>query len=192
MRGGRSEFLPGPRSPVVAHVLGNCSPRTSASSKWPAEGARTPWWSRAARGRADRWSASWPALGRRVVGIAGGPEKVAGSSELGFDAAIDYKADDVMTFGPLARDLSEQRRRLLRQRRRRILRRRLAHLGAQGGDLRPHLGLLPSRATRTGFLMLFSARMEGFLVSDYVHRFGEDFERLGRLLADGWITTARL
>ena len=30
--------------------------------------------------------------------------------------------------------------------------------------------------------------MEGFLVSDYVHRFGEGLERLGRLLADGRLT----
>src|SRR5271168_4967482 len=35
--------------------------------------------------------------GCRVVGIAGGSEKCSYVTELGFDAAIDYKSDDVMT-----------------------------------------------------------------------------------------------
>ena len=47
----------------------------------------------------------------------------------------------------------------------------------------------PELAPRNlGFLIVFRARMEGFLVSDYVHRFGEGLERLGRLLADGRLT----
>jgi NADPH-dependent curcumin reductase CurA len=33
-------------------------------------------------------------LGARVVGIAGGPEKCRGLVELGFDACVDYRADD--------------------------------------------------------------------------------------------------
>lgn len=33
-------------------------------------------------------------LGARVVGIAGGPEKCKALLDLGFDAAVDYKADD--------------------------------------------------------------------------------------------------
>ena len=33
-------------------------------------------------------------LGARVVGIAGGPEKCAALLDLGFDASVDYKADD--------------------------------------------------------------------------------------------------
>ena len=36
-------------------------------------------------------------LGLRVVGIAGGPEKVAFLKSLGFDEAIDYKATTDMT-----------------------------------------------------------------------------------------------
>ena len=33
-------------------------------------------------------------LGARIVGIAGGPEKCAALRDLGFDAAVDYKAGD--------------------------------------------------------------------------------------------------
>ncbi len=55
--------------------------------------------------------------GCRVVGIAGGAEKCRYLVEdLGFDAAIDYKAGDVSAAPARAR--SEGDRRLLRQRRR--------------------------------------------------------------------------
>jgi len=44
----------------------------------------------------------------------------------------------------------------------------------------------PELAPRSlGFLIVFRARLEGFLVSDYAGRFGEGLERLGRWLADG-------
>ena len=63
--------------------------------------------------------------GARVIGIAGGPEKCAWVvDELGFDACIDYKSEDVAARFEGAR--SAGRRRVLRQRRRRAPRHRAA------------------------------------------------------------------
>ena len=44
----------------------------------------------------------------------------------------------------------------------------------------------PELAPRNlGFLIVFRAKLEGFLVSDYGHRFPEGLQRLGRWLAEG-------
>jgi NADPH-dependent curcumin reductase CurA len=44
----------------------------------------------------------------------------------------------------------------------------------------------PELAPRNlGFLIVFRARLQGFLVTDYAPRFGEALPRLGRLLAEG-------
>jgi NADPH-dependent curcumin reductase CurA len=130
--------------------------------------------------------------GCRAVGIAGGPEKVAELTDLyGFDTGIDYKADDVnaalkehcprgvdVYFDNVGGALSE------------TVFRRLA-LGARiviCGQISQYNLVEPELAPRNlGFLIVFRARMEGFLVSDYVHRFGEALERLGRWLAEGKI-----
>ena len=65
--------------------------------------------------------------GCRAVGIAGGAEKCRWlTEELGFDAAVDYKAGDVRAALQEAR--ARPHRRLLRQRRRRDPRRGLARL----------------------------------------------------------------
>ena len=63
--------------------------------------------------------------GARVIGIAGSPEKCAWVvDELGFDACIDYKSEDVAA---RLKELAPQgRRHLLRQRRRRAARHRAA------------------------------------------------------------------
>ncbi len=85
--------------------------------------------------------------GCRAVGIAGGPEKVAELTELyGYDAGIDYKADDVNA--ALKEQLPERRRRLLRQRRRRDLRDGVpaAHRRRADRDLRPDLAVQPGGA----------------------------------------------
>jgi NADPH-dependent curcumin reductase CurA len=128
--------------------------------------------------------------GCRAVGIAGGPEKVAELTELyGYDAGIDYKADDVnaalkdhcprgvdVYFDNVGGALSES------------VFRRLA-IGARiaiCGQISQYNLAEPELAPRNlGFLIVFRARMEGFLVSDYVHRFPEALERLGRWLAEG-------
>ena len=131
--------------------------------------------------------------GCRAVGIAGGPEKVAELTELyGYDAGVDYKADDLngalkescpngvdVYFDNVGGAISET-----------VFRR--LNVGARiaiCGQISQYNLVEPELAPRNlGFLIVFRARMEGFLVSDYVHRFGEGLERLGRLLADGRLT----
>jgi NADPH-dependent curcumin reductase CurA len=125
-----------------------------------------------------------------VVGIAGGPEKVSDLLELyGYDAGIDYKADDVnaalkaacprgidVYFDNVGGALSE------------TVFRRLA-LGARVpicGQISQYNLAEPELAPRNlGFLIVFRARLEGFLISDYAHRFPEGLQRLGGWLADG-------
>ncbi len=128
--------------------------------------------------------------GCRAVGIAGGPEKVAELTELyGYDAGIDYKGDDLnarlketcphgvdVYFDNVGGMISE------------TVFRRLA-VGARVaicGQISQYNLAEPELAPRNlGFLIVFRARLEGFLVSDYVHRFGEGMQRLGGWLAEG-------
>ncbi|QYG93356.1 NADP-dependent oxidoreductase [Iamia sp. SCSIO 61187] len=128
----------------------------------------------------------------RVVGIAGGPEKCAWIvDELGFDAAIDYKADDVAA--------------------------RLAELCPDGVDVFfDNVGgsileavldnlALRARVVLCGAISIYNdrdgapgipntfelintrSRMEGFLVLDYVDRFLE-----GQLEMFGWVAEGRI
>jgi NADPH-dependent curcumin reductase CurA len=131
--------------------------------------------------------------GCRTVGIAGGPEKVADLTGVyGYDAGIDYKGDDVnaalkdacprgvdVYFDNVGGVISE------------TVFRRLA-VGARiavCGQISQYNLVEPELAPRNlGFLIVFRARMQGFLVSDYAHRFGEGIARLGGLLADGRLT----
>ena len=128
-----------------------------------------------------------------IVGLAGSPEKVADLTELyGYDVGIDYKRDDVnaalkdscpngidVYFDNVGGALSE------------TIFRRLA-LGARVpvcGQVSQYNLAEPELAPRNlGFLIVFRARLEGFLVSDYVHRFPEGLQRLGRWLAEGKLT----
>jgi NADPH:quinone reductase len=128
-----------------------------------------------------------------VVGLAGGPEKVRDLVDLyGYDVGIDYKADDVnarlkescpngvdVYFDNVGGALSE------------TIFRRLA-VGARiavCGQISQYNLAEPELAPRNlGFLIVFRARMEGFLINDYVHRFPEGLTRLGRWLAEGKLT----
>jgi hypothetical protein len=125
-----------------------------------------------------------------VVGLAGSPEKVADLTELyGYDAGIDYKRDDVnarlketcpdgidVYFDNVGGAVSE------------TVFRRLAQ-GARVpicGQVSQYNLAEPELAPRNlAFLIVFRARLEGFLVSDYAHRFPEGLQRLGRWLAEG-------
>jgi NADPH-dependent curcumin reductase CurA len=125
-----------------------------------------------------------------VVGIAGGPEKVSDLTELyGYDDGIDYKVDDVnarlkaacphgvdVYFDNVGGALSE------------TVFRRLA-LGARipiCGQVSQYNLAEPELAPRNlGFLIVFRARLQGFLINDYVHRFPEGLTRLARWLAEG-------
>ena len=128
--------------------------------------------------------------GCRAVGIAGGAAKVADLKELyGYDAGIDYKADDVnaalketcprgvdVYFDNVGGALSETVFRRLAQGARIAICGQISQYNLTEPELAPR---------NLGFLIVFRARMEGFLVSDYAHRFGEGLRRLGGWLADG-------
>jgi NADPH:quinone reductase len=125
-----------------------------------------------------------------VVGLAGSPEKVADLTQLyGYDVGIDYKRDDVnaglkescpngvdIYFDNVGGSLSE------------TIFRRLA-LNARVpicGQVSQYNLAEPELAPRNlSFLVVFRARLEGFLVNDYVHRFPEGLQRLGRWLGEG-------
>jgi NADPH:quinone reductase len=128
-----------------------------------------------------------------VVGLAGSPEKVADlTSSYGYDVGIDYKRDDVnaalkeacpdgidVYFDNVGGVLSE------------TIFRRLA-LGARipvCGQVSQYNLTEPELAPRNlGFLIVFRARMQGFLINDYAHRFPEGLRRLARWLAEGRLT----
>ena len=128
--------------------------------------------------------------GCRAVGIAGGPEKADDLRSLfGYDAAIDYKNEDVgarlreecpdgvdVYFDNVGGEISAAVNRRLTIGGRIVVCGQVSTYNAEGpieGGFDPRL------------LIVFRARMEGFLVSDYAHRFAEAERRLSRWLADG-------
>jgi NADPH:quinone reductase len=125
--------------------------------------------------------------GCRTVGIAGGPEKKAELEELyGFDVAIDYKNEEVkealpkgvdVYFDNVGGEISQ------------AVHSRL-NVGARiaiCGQISQYNLERPEPTFHPGTLIVFRARMEGFLVSDYAHRFGEAAPRLARWVAEGKI-----
>lgn len=134
-------------------------------------------------------------LGCRVVGIAGGPQKCAWlTDELGFDAWIDYKSDDVSTrlretcpdgidvfFDNVGGDILDA---VLGQIN---LHARIVLCGAisqyDTADLAPGppniLNLIPQRG-----------RMEGFIVLDYRDRFLDAILQIGQWVQEGRIRYA--
>jgi NADPH:quinone reductase len=130
-------------------------------------------------------------MGCRAVGIAGGPEKCAEARELyRYDATIDYKADDVRAalkgtcprgvdvyFDNVGGDVSG------------AVHSRLT-VGARiviCGQISQYNLERPPPTFHPGLLIVFRARMEGFLVSDYADRFDEAAARLSRWVAEGQI-----
>jgi NADPH-dependent curcumin reductase CurA len=129
-------------------------------------------------------------IGCRVVGIAGGPAKCAWiTDELGFDAWIDYKSEDVATrlretcpdgidvffdnVGGIV--LNEVLARI-------NLKARIVLCGAIS---RYNEAVLPPGPSNYFNLTPKRARMEGFIILDYVPRFPEAFEALGRWQSEG-------
>ena len=126
--------------------------------------------------------------GCRAIGIAGGPEKASELRELyGYDVAIDYKAQDVaealrgesvdVYFDNVGGEVSQ------------AVCRRLA-IGARivvCGQVSQYNLERPEPTFHPGALIVFRARMEGFLVTDHPHRFAAAGERLARWVADGSI-----
>lgn len=128
-------------------------------------------------------------LGLRVIGIAGGAEKCAWlRDELGLDGAIDYKHEDVgarldalcpdgvdilfENVGGPVMDLVIDR---IRQRGRIAL---CGMVSTYNGDTGQKLGSLMQLVNK-------SARMEGFLVLNYMHRYMEVVKQLEAWIVDG-------
>jgi hypothetical protein len=124
--------------------------------------------------------------GCRTVGIAGGPEKTRDLTEAyGYDVAIDYKNADVgealrdehvdVYFDNVGGAISQ------------AVHRRL-NVGARiviCGQISQYNDPRPRPLFHPGLLIVYRARMEGFLVSDYAARFGEALPRLARWVASG-------
>jgi NADPH:quinone reductase len=124
--------------------------------------------------------------GCRAVGIAGGPEKARDLTEVySYDAAIDYKNDDIpaalrdervdVYFDNVGGAISQ------------AVHRRL-NVGARivvCGQISQYNAERPEPIFHPGLLIVFRARMEGFLVSDYPQRFDEAASRLARWVANG-------
>jgi NADPH-dependent curcumin reductase len=128
--------------------------------------------------------------GCRVVGIAGGPEKCALlTDELGFDAAIDYRTEDVrralraaapdgvdVYFDNVGGSILDAALTRLRRHARVVLCGAISQYNAEGGMVGPanYMSLLVNRA-----------RMEGFVVFDYADRYAEAVAVMAGWLREG-------
>ncbi|MDI3287275.1 NADP-dependent oxidoreductase [Polyangium sp. 15x6] len=128
--------------------------------------------------------------GCRVVGIAGGPQKCAWiKDELGFDAAIDYKDEDVYKrLGELCPDGIDV---YFDNVGGAILEAALSHLAMRGrvvlcGSIGDYNSAEAGSGPRNLMnLVMKRGRMEGFIVTDYAARFGEAIGDLARWAAEG-------
>jgi NADPH-dependent curcumin reductase CurA len=126
--------------------------------------------------------------GCRTVGIAGGPDKCTDCSLYGYDEAIDYKDEafhdelkaacpdgvDVY-FDNVGGEISA------------AVHRRL-NVGARiviCGQISQYNLDQPEPTFHPSLLIVYRARMEGFLVTDYAHRYEEAATRLARWVAEG-------
>ncbi len=125
-----------------------------------------------------------------VVGIAGGPEKCAYvTTELGFDACIDYKNEKVgaalkqycpdgidIYFDNVGGDILDAALGRLARGARVVICGAISQYNNEGAMRGPknYMSLLVNRAS-----------MEGFVVFDYVRRYGDAAREIGGWLADG-------
>ncbi len=130
----------------------------------------------------------------KVVGIAGGPEKCAWIvDELGFDAAIDYKHDDVAA---RLRELCPQGIDLYFDNvGGEILNACLANLAMRGrivlcGAISSYNDTERSGPSNYGALIIRRGRMEGFIVLDYFDRLAGAQAELAGWLGEGKIKSA--
>ena len=129
------------------------------------------------------------AKGCTVIGVAGGPEKCAWLEEIGFDAAIDYKNENVLTrlrelapkgidiyFDNVGGDILDAALANLRRNARVVI------CGAIStyNDEKPAPG--PSRYMA---LLVFRAKMQGFLVFDYPDKDEAAIAELADLIRSG-------
>ena len=130
--------------------------------------------------------------GCRVVGIAGGPEKCALlTDELGLDAAIDYKQGDVAA--RIAETCPDGVNVYFDNVGGAILDAALAHLALRArvvlcGGISGYNEKEPPPGPRNLMnLVIQRARMEGFIVLDYIARFPEATEKLRE-----WVSAGRI
>jgi NADPH-dependent curcumin reductase CurA len=129
--------------------------------------------------------------GCRVVGIAGGPEKCALlTDELGFDAAVDYRSEDVMR--ALRRHCPDGIDVYFDNVGGEILDAALANLAMHArvvicGAISQY-NSAPRGPVNYMMLLVRRARMQGFLVFDYPDKMGAALAELGGWVADGKIT----
>lgn len=130
-------------------------------------------------------------LGCRVVGIAGGSDKCAYLVEqLGFDAAIDYKADNPLAamqarcpdgvdlyFDNVGGPLLDAALLQLRKHARVVI----------SGMISQYNSAAPAPLMAYGMLLVRHARMEGFLVRDYL----PEFPRARAVIA-GWLRSGKI
>jgi len=128
--------------------------------------------------------------GCRVVGIAGGAEKTRYlSEELGVDAVVDYKAGNVsealknscpkgvdVYFDNVGGEISDAVMPLINHAARIVI----CGLISIYNDLQLNTGMRPQP-----FLLINSALMQGFIVTDYEARFFEGVMQLGKWFAEG-------
>lgn len=130
----------------------------------------------------------------RVIGIAGGPEKCRYVvDELGFDAAIDYKAEEIndavkrecpdgidMFFDNVGGEILDAALANLRVHARVVICGAISqynvtgHVGDTGYAPKNYLSLLVNRA-----------RMEGFIILDYIDRYHEAYPSMAEWIASG-------
>jgi NADPH-dependent curcumin reductase len=127
--------------------------------------------------------------GCRAVGIAGGAEKCAYLRELGFDAVIDYKAEDVAAalrehcpdgihvfFDNVGGDILDAALARLAPRARVVICGAISQYNATGRIAGPanYLSLLVNRASMTGMI-----------VFDYADRYGQGIAEMAGWMAEG-------
>jgi NADPH-dependent curcumin reductase CurA len=128
--------------------------------------------------------------GCRTVGIAGGPEKCKECLLHGYDVGIDYKGDDLRTalkeacpdgidvfFDNVGGAVLQAV----------VSRLNIGARIAVCGQISQYNLERPEPTFHPGALIVYRARMQGFLVNDYAHRFDEAAPRLARWVAEGKI-----
>jgi NADPH-dependent curcumin reductase CurA len=130
------------------------------------------------------------AKGCRAIGIAGGPDKCAWlTTELGFDAAIDYKSENVMT--RLRQTCPDGIDIYFDNVGGRILDAALMHLALHGrvvvcGAMSNYNDVAAMTGPRNYLRLLVQrGRMEGFVVIDYLDRAPEAIAQLRQWLLEG-------
>jgi NADPH-dependent curcumin reductase CurA len=130
----------------------------------------------------------------RVIGIAGGPEKCAWLvDDLGFDAAIDYKSESVgrrlhelapdginVYFDNVGGDILDAALANLAWGARVVICGAISQYNAEGGMQGPRNYMM---------LLVKRARMQGFLVFDYVKQYGDALREMAGWLQSGELKT---